>query len=48
MSASFGYDISTLNDSNNVLVLSAETSQLGKDILLTEQEKKSVRKIKNK
>ena len=46
MSASFGYDISTLNDSNNVLVLSAETGQLGKDLLLTEQEKKQLGKLK--
>tara|TARA_A100001388_G_C28769200_1_gene502762 strand:+ start:1604 stop:2824 length:1221 start_codon:yes stop_codon:yes gene_type:complete len=46
MSASFGYDVSTLNDSNNVLVLSAETGQLGKDLLLTEQEKKQLGKLK--
>ena len=46
MSASFGYDVSTLNNSNNVLVLSAETGQLGKDLLLTEQEKKQLGKLK--
>ena len=38
MNASFGYDISKLKKSNDVLVLSAETSHLGKDTLLTEQE----------
>lgn len=39
MTASFGFDINTLHTSEDVLVLSAETSQLGKDILLTEDEK---------
>jgi len=44
LSASFGYDISKLKKSNDVLVLSAETDQLGKDVLLTKQE---VTKLKN-
>jgi len=45
-SATFGYDVSQLKDSKNVLVLSAETGQLGKDILLTPVEKKSLGKLK--
>ena len=44
--ASFGYDVSQLNDSRNVLVLSAETCQLGSDILLTQSEKSSLVKLK--
>ena len=44
--ASFGYDVSKLNDSRNVLVLSAETGQLGSDILLTQSEKSSLVKLK--
>ena len=44
--ASFGYDVSQLNDSKNVLVLSAETGQLGSDILLTKNEKSSLDKLK--
>ena len=44
--ASFGYDVSQLNDSKNVLVLSAETGQLGSDILLTQSEKSSLVKLK--
>ena len=44
MNAKFGYDVSKLNDSSNVLVLSAETGQLGKDVLLTEKEKGSLQK----
>ena len=44
--ASFGYDVSQLNDSKNVLVLSAETGQLGSDILLTQSEKSSLDKLK--
>tara|TARA_B100000965_G_scaffold142078_2_gene118288 strand:+ start:12623 stop:13843 length:1221 start_codon:yes stop_codon:yes gene_type:complete len=46
MNASFGYDVSQLNDSKNVLVLSAETGQLGADTLLTEREKNSLSKLK--
>ena len=38
LSATFGYDISKLNESKNVLVLSAEIDTLGKDTLLTSQE----------
>ena len=47
MNASFGYDVSKLKDSGNVLVLSAETGQLGKDVLLTEKEKGSLQKLKS-
>ena len=47
MNASFGYDVSKLKDSSNVLVLSAETGQLGKDVLLTEKEKGSLQKLKS-
>ena len=47
MNASFGYDVSKLNDSKNVLVLSAETGQLGKNVLLTEKEKGSLQKLKS-
>ena len=47
MNASFGYDVSKLKDSRNVLVLSAETGQLGKDVLLTEKEKGSLQKLKS-
>jgi len=38
LNASFGYDISKLNKSDDVLVLSAETGQIGKNVLLTNQE----------
>ena len=44
LSATFGYDISKLKTTDDVLVLSAETGQLGKDVLLTKQE---VSKLKN-
>lgn len=44
LNATFGYDISKLKKSDDVLVLSAETGQLGKDVLLTKQE---VTKLKN-
>ena len=44
LNATFGYDISKLKKSDDVLVLSAETGQLGKDVLLTQQE---VSKLKN-
>tara|TARA_B100001093_G_C26839875_1_gene1020048 strand:+ start:1501 stop:2721 length:1221 start_codon:yes stop_codon:yes gene_type:complete len=47
MNASFGYDVSKLKNSGNVLVLSAETGQLGKDVLLTEKEKGSLQKLKS-
>ena len=45
--ASFGYDVSQLSNSKNVLVLSAETGQLGSDILLTKNEKSSLDKLKS-
>ena len=44
LNASFGYNIDRLNKSDDVLVLSAETGQMGKDVLLTKQE---VVKLKN-
>jgi len=46
MRAKFGYDISNLSSSNNVLVLSAETGELGQDFLLDKQEKKELVTIK--
>ena len=46
MNATFGYDVSKLNDSKNVLVLSAETGQLGSDVLLTKSEKKNLAQLK--
>ena len=46
LSATFGYDISKLKTADDVLVLSAETSQLGKDVLLTDQEKKTLKRMK--
>jgi len=45
--ASFGYDVSKLNDSKDVLVLSAETGELGKDLLIDSNEQKELVKIKN-
>ncbi len=47
MNAKFGYDVSNLSDSKDVLVLSAETGQLGNDILLTKDEVSTLNKIKN-
>jgi hypothetical protein len=44
LNASFGYNIDRLNKSDDVLVLSAETGQMGKNVLLTKQE---VVKLKN-
>ena len=46
MNATFGYDVSKLNDSKNVLVLSAETGQLGSDVLLTKNEKTNLAQLK--
>lgn len=46
LSATFGYDISKLKTSPDVLVLSAETEQLGKDTLLTKQEKQQLMRMK--
>ena len=42
MNAKFGYNVNNLTKSSNVLVLSAETGELGKDTLLTPEEKKYV------
>ena len=47
MQASFGYNVKKLNSSNDVLVLSAETEQLGNDILLNSSEKNELVKIKS-
>ena len=47
LNASFGYDISKLNSSADVLVLSAETGQLGKDTLITKQEKQQLMRMRN-
>jgi uncharacterized protein YjgD (DUF1641 family) len=46
MNASFGYDISKLKKTDDVLVLSAETSQLGKDTLLTDADKIALSRMK--
>jgi hypothetical protein len=46
LSATFGYDITKLKSTPDVLILSAETSQLGKDVLLTDQEKTTLRRMK--
>ena len=46
LNATFGYDISKLNSSADVLVLSAETGQLGKDTLITKQEKQQLMRMK--
>ena len=48
LSASFGFDVSKLKDSKDALVLSAETGQLGKDVLLTSTEKSSLVRLKTK
>lgn len=48
LSASFGFDVSKLKDSKDALVLSAETGQLGKDILLTNSERSSLVRLKTK
>ena len=47
MRAKFGYDVSELSKSNNVLVLSAETGELGKDFLLDNNEKRELITIRN-
>jgi len=46
LSATFGYDINQLKTSDDVLVLSAETDQLGKDVLLTKQEVDKLKSMK--
>jgi hypothetical protein len=47
LNATFGYDIDKLNKSSDVLVLSAETGQLGKDTLITKQEKQRLMRMKS-
>jgi LysM repeat protein len=47
LSATFGYDISKLKETSDVLVLSAETDLLGKDILLTKSEKDKLARMKS-
>jgi len=47
LSATFGYDVSRLKRSDDVLVLSAETEQLGKDVLLTDNEKVKLARMKS-
>ncbi len=46
LNASFGYDINQLKTSDDVLVLSAETGQLGKNVLLTKQETQKLHNMK--
>lgn len=46
LSATFGYDVSKLKDVDDVLVLSAETGQLGKDVLLTDNERVKLSRMK--
>ena len=46
LNATFGYDINQLNTSDDVLVLSAETGQLGKDLLITPQEESKLKTMK--
>ena len=46
MNAKFGYDVSKLNDSKDVLVLSAETGELGKDTLLSVEESNKVNTLR--
>lgn len=46
LNATFGYDIDRLKTSDDVLVLSAETGQLGKDLLITKQEENKLKSMK--
>jgi hypothetical protein len=46
LSATFGYNIKRLKSSADILVLSAETDQLGKDVMLTDVEKKKLMRMK--
>ena len=46
MNAKFGYDVSELSKSKDVLVLSAETGELGQDFLLDAQEKQQLITLK--
>ena len=48
LSAKFGYDIKQLNSSGDVLVLSAETEQLGNDILLNKSEVTNMQALRKK
>ena len=48
LSAKFGYDIKQLNSSSDVLVLSAETEQLGNDILLNKSEVTNMQSLRKK
>ena len=48
LKASFGYNVNQLNNSKDVLVLSAETEQLGNDILLDSSEKNELVTIRTK
>lgn len=46
LNATFGYDINRLKKSEDVLVLSAETDQLGSDLLITAEEKRKLMNMK--
>ena len=46
MNASFGFDVSKLKSSEDVLVLSAETGELGRDTLLTTQERDKLMRLR--
>ena len=46
LSATFGYDVKRLKSSPDVLVLSAEIDELGKDVLLTDAEKVKLMRMK--
>ena len=48
MNASFGFDVSKLKTSDDVLVLSAETGTLGNDTLLTKAEKTKLGQLRTK
>ena len=46
LSATFGYDVKKLRSSRDILVLSAEIDELGKDVLLTDAEKVKLMRMK--
>ncbi len=48
LQAKFGYDVKQLNSSKDVLVLSAETEQLGNDILLNKSEVTNMQSLMKK
>ena len=48
LSARFGFDVSKLKDHDDILVLSAETGELGNDTLLTKAEKNNLIGLKQK